>query len=212
MSQGGLRVRTRRPAAGLVEVLVHEGTDGMRLPCDVADQATELRLRFRELAPEQRRFVHRMVACRHWANTAATCWRPGHWFAQPKAPSKAGSRCPAEECKEGRGAGVERTRPATRLPTGFYHAVRCTGITDWSALAIQRGNDEGTSVLRRTVRQRPGSADSTRRLQGAQIPCDTGPRPSRNILPHHAHTTRISHLRDALILSVGGGLHIRVFP
>lgn len=67
MSQGGLRVRTRRPAAGLVEVLVHEGTDGMRLPCDVvgsnvADQATELRLRFRELAPEQRRFVHRMVA------------------------------------------------------------------------------------------------------------------------------------------------------
>ena len=85
MSQGGLRVRTRRPAAGLVEVLVHEGTDGMRLPCDVADQATELRLRFRELAPEQRRFVHRMVACRHWANTGATCWRPGHWFAQPKA-------------------------------------------------------------------------------------------------------------------------------
>jgi hypothetical protein len=66
MSEGGMRVRTRRPAAGPLEVLVHEGTDGMRLTCDVVGsnvtgQTTELRLRFQNLAPEQRRFIHRMV-------------------------------------------------------------------------------------------------------------------------------------------------------
>lgn len=67
MSEGGLRVLTSGPAAGAVEVLIHEGIEGVRLGCDVVGarregHATELRLRYRELSVSDRRFVRRMVS------------------------------------------------------------------------------------------------------------------------------------------------------
>jgi hypothetical protein len=66
MSEGGLRLHTRKPMTGAVEVTIHEGSDSIRLVCDVRGSSqdggqAQLRLRFRELSNEQRRFVHRMV-------------------------------------------------------------------------------------------------------------------------------------------------------
>ncbi len=66
LSASALHVQTRRPADGAVELIVHEGRDGVRIPCEVvrsslSGQTTDIVMRFRDLTPDQVDFVRRMM-------------------------------------------------------------------------------------------------------------------------------------------------------